>query len=65
MNGLFLGAIVNFMDGDVERAAIVVRIWDAATGVVNLCCFGPEELLWPTSVKHSNELLPGTWHFHP
>lgn len=58
-----------------HRPAVVVKVWDnhADNGCVNLQVFmdgdggdyndGTDNVMWATSILHSDEKEPGTWHF--
>ncbi len=77
MDGLIEGRIVHYVMTDgrgagLHRPAIIVHVWDKATGCVQLQVFtdgsndGPEHahgLLWATSVSHSEDPMPRTWHW--
>jgi hypothetical protein len=76
MEGLTEGRIVHFVlpDGNhagEHRAAMIVKVWNATTGYVNLQVFidgsndypqatGP---MWATSVEYSDVHEPRTWHW--
>ncbi len=77
MEGLTEGRIVHFVLVDrhgeqVHRPAIVVRVWNKENGSVNLQVFtdGSNDgevyksgIWWGTSVSHSEEPEPYTWHW--
>lgn len=82
IKGLSIGRIVHFVlpDGPGKgehRPAIIVNIWDKASGKVNLQVFmdGSNDVptyyrddyapdtKWETSVHHSDTHEPRTWHF--
>lgn len=77
MDGLAEGRIVHFVmdDGPHEgehRAAIVARVWEKDSGLVNLQVFtdgandGEEYasgVAWKGSRLHSENKEPGTWHW--
>lgn len=71
---LFVGAIVHFILTTGEcRPAIVVKIWDKATGNSQLQVFmdgdgggyndNAPNVVWETSISYSAEKLAGTWHW--
>jgi hypothetical protein len=77
MEGLTEGRVVHFVlpDGPHKgehRPAFVVKVWDRATGYVNLQVFmdgtndGPEYasgISWQTSVLYDEAQRPRTWHW--
>lgn len=75
IEGLTVGRIVHFViPGGEHRAAVVSRVWNNHTGVINCTVFtdtlndpvsfhfGKETVL-VTSVNYSDEGLEGTWHW--
>lgn len=75
MDGLTEGRIVHFVmpNGD-HRPAIIVRVWNKATGYVNLQVFTDgsndfpfvtdgQSVQWETSIEFSEEPKPRTWHW--
>lgn len=67
-----VGRIVHYVMQDGQhRPAIVVRLWPSPTAdpVVNLQVFTDgdndhlENVVWRTSVLHSADPKPGTWHW--
>lgn len=75
MDGVVEGRIVHFvMDHGPyvgqHRAAMIVRVWNTATGMANLTVFPdwdndhvPEGLSWQPSVPYSEDHEPRTWHW--
>ncbi len=75
--GLTPGRMVHYVDpalirvGDNgHRAAVITRVWDDVTGLVQLIVFydgdndGHQDLIsWKTSRLYSEEPRPDTWHF--
>ena len=71
--GLTEGRMVHYVtDLGRHRPAVIVQVWDHGTGCSNLQVFTdgtndgfPAErgTTWITSVDHSAEAAPGTWHF--
>lgn len=74
--GLIEGRIVHFVFADrqgelVHRPAVVVRVGDRASGLVNLRVFTDgandapygDHTLWATSVRYSEEPQDQTWHW--
>lgn len=77
MPGLTPGRMVHYVlpggrnEGE-HRPAVIVRVWDAHTGVSNLQVFldgtndghrHPGGLRWVTSVRYSEDKEPDTWHW--
>ena len=77
--GRIVHAVIADKHGEpIVRPAIVVYVWDKASGCCNLQVFidgsndvsaigphGPAATLWKTSVLHSEEPQLGTWHWPP
>lgn len=80
MPGLTEGRIVHYVldtgrNAGEHRPAIIVKIWNAATGYCNLLVFldggnddetapYPAPLMrWATSVNYSEDPQPRTWHW--
>lgn len=77
MKGLTEGRIVHYVipdgpKGGEHRPAMIVRIWDAHTGYVNLQVFfdgtndghAAQQPEWVTSVSYSKDTTqPRTWHW--
>lgn len=74
---LRIGRLVNYVLPDGRsagevRPAIVVKIWNMATGYVNLQVFTDgsndgerwaDGITWVTSILYSEEPKPNTWHW--
>lgn len=73
MDGLTEGRIVHHVDSDhVHRAAVVVHVWNKATGMVNVQVFNNglydiahtvDGMFLRTSVAYSEQPVPYTWHW--
>lgn len=76
MDGLTEGRIVHYViqtgpSHGQHRPAIVVKVWNKESGVVNLIVFADwsndgvaDSAYWATSVRYDEETkAPGTWHW--
>lgn len=75
MEGLTEGRMTHYVldSGPSEgqhRPAIVVKVWNKESGMVNLAVLTdfsndgyPSGLIWKTSVGYSEEPLLNTWHW--